>query len=64
MRGVNVTDQLTLFEAMPVADAAPVWSALTPEERAAVLSLLARLMARAVADLRDERAKALENGHE
>jgi len=58
-----VTEQLSLFETS-TEDAAPVWSSLAPEERALVLSVLARLMARAVADLRDQHGVAPENGHE
>lgn len=54
-----MTEQLTLFETTSMAEA-PVWSTLTPEERATVLSVLARLMARAVVDLRDEHASAPE----
>lgn len=57
-----MTEQLNLFETPDVAP--PVWSTLAPEERALVLSVLARLMARAVADLRDQDVVALENGHD
>jgi acyl-CoA reductase-like NAD-dependent aldehyde dehydrogenase len=49
-KGANVNEQLTLFEIAAPA-AAPVWDTLSAEERALVLSVLARLMARAVADL-------------
>jgi hypothetical protein len=45
-----VNEQLSLFE-IPAPGAAPVWDTLSAEERALVLSVLARLMARAVADL-------------
>lgn len=44
--------QLTLFET-PAPDAPRVWSSLSAEERAWAVSVLARLMARAVADLGD-----------
>jgi hypothetical protein len=47
-----VEQQLTLFE-IPASDAVRVWSILSAEERALVISVLARLMARAVADLGD-----------
>lgn len=42
--------QLTLFET-PAPDAPRVWSTLSAEERALAISVLARLMARAVANL-------------
>jgi hypothetical protein len=63
-RGVNVNEQLTLFETTPVAEATPVWDTLSVEERAAVLRMLARLMARAVADLHVGTANAPEDGRE
>jgi len=50
-----VEQQLTLFET-PEPDAPWVWSTLSAEERALAISVLARLMARAVADLGDRRA--------
>jgi hypothetical protein len=45
-----VEKQLTLFET-PAPDAPRVWSTLSAEERALAISVLARLMARAVANL-------------
>jgi hypothetical protein len=62
-RGVNVNEQLTLFDLMPAEAAAPVWSTLSEEERALLVSVLARLMARAVADLGDHSGHP-ENGHD
>jgi len=61
---VNVTDQLSLLET-PAHGAAPVWSTLDAERRALVVSTLARLMAKAVADLRAPVAAAKrESDHE
>lgn len=48
-RGANVTQQLSLLETPPPIGTAPVWSALDAEQRALVVSVLVRLMARAVA---------------
>jgi hypothetical protein len=48
-RGANVTAQLSLLETPPPVGTAPVWSALDAEQRALVVSVLVRLMARAVA---------------
>jgi hypothetical protein len=44
-----VTWQLSLLELPMPSDAAPVWDALVAEERAAVVSVLVRLMAKQVA---------------
>jgi len=48
-RGANVTEQLSLLETPPPVGTAPVWSALDAEQRALVVSVLVRLMAKAVA---------------
>lgn len=48
-RGANVTEQLSLLETSPPVGTAPVWSALDAEQRALVVSVLVRLMAKAVA---------------
>jgi hypothetical protein len=45
---VNVKEQLSLLEAPMPAGAAPVWDALDTEQRALVVSMLVRLIARAV----------------
>lgn len=58
-----MTEQLTLFDPMPAEDSAPVWSTLSVEERALVTSLLVRLMARAVAGLREHGAHP-ESSHD
>lgn len=57
-----MSDQLTLFEIRALATP-PVWGTLSAEERALVVSVLARLMARAVADLGDHNGDP-ENGHD
>jgi hypothetical protein len=44
-----VTWQLSLLELPTPSGAAPVWDALVAEERAAVVSVLVRLMAKQVA---------------
>jgi acyl-CoA reductase-like NAD-dependent aldehyde dehydrogenase len=61
-KGANVDDQLTLFE-LSATDVPPVWESLSAEERALVMSVVARLMARAIADLADHIAHR-ENGHD
>jgi len=48
-RGANVTQQLSLLETPPPVGTAAVWSALDAEQRALVVSVLVRLMAKAVA---------------
>lgn len=59
---MNVTEQLSLIET-PGHGATPVWSTLDAEQRALVVSVLVRLMARAVAHLR-EAAAGQENGRD
>lgn len=54
--------QLILFETS-TPNGPPVWDTLSADERALVVSVLARLMARAVADLADHSAHR-ESGHE
>lgn len=54
--------QLTLFETS-TPNGPPVWDTLSADERALVVSVLARLMARAVAGLADHSAHR-ESGHE
>ncbi len=46
-----MTEQLSLLET-PAHGAAPVWNTLDAQQRALVVSVLSRLMARAVAELR------------
>ena len=48
-RGAHVTEQLSLLETPPPIGTARVWSALDAEQRALVVSVLVRLMAKAVA---------------
>jgi hypothetical protein len=57
-----VDKQLTLFETS-APEGPPVWDTLSAEERALVVSVLARLMARAIADLADDSAHR-ESGHD
>jgi hypothetical protein len=57
-----VEQQLTLFETSAL-EGPPVWDTLSEEERALVMSVLARLMATTVADLADHSAHR-ENGHD
>jgi hypothetical protein len=57
-----VDQQLSLFETS-APEGHPVWDTLSAEERALVVSVLARLMARAIADLSDHSAHR-ENGHD
>ncbi len=54
-KGAQVEKQLTLFETS-APEGPPVWGTLSTEERASIVSVLARLMARAVADLADHSA--------
>lgn len=54
--------QLTLFET-PAPEATRVWSTLSAEERELAISVLARLMARVVANLGD-RGADLEDTHD
>ena len=59
-----MTEQLSLLET-PGQGAAAVWSTLNAEQRALVVSTLARLMAKAVAELCAPVAAAKrESGHE
>jgi hypothetical protein len=57
-----VDQQLSLFETS-APERPPVWETLGAEERALVVSVLACLMARAIADLADHSAHR-ENGHD
>jgi hypothetical protein len=57
-----VDKQLTLFETS-APEGPPVWDTLGAEERASIVSVLARLMARAIADLADDSAHR-DNGHD
>ena len=41
--------QLSFLEAPPLADAVPVWNALDEDQRAALVTKLARLIARTIA---------------
>jgi hypothetical protein len=47
-RGANVTEQLSLLETPAPVGSAAVWSALDAEQRALVMSVLVRLIAKAV----------------
>jgi hypothetical protein len=47
--GAKVTEQLSLLETPPPVGTAAVWRALDAEQRAFVVSVLVRLMAKAVA---------------
>lgn len=59
-----MTEQLSLLET-PAHGAGPVWSTLDDDQRALVVSMLARLMARAVTDLRARVVVAKqESGHD
>ena len=53
--------QLSFLEVPPAGEAAPVWSTLDEEQRAAVVTRLARLMAKTLAptpgEHRDERTE-------
>ena len=55
-RGANVTQQLSLLETSTPIGTAPVWSALDAEQRALVVSVLVRLMAKSVANDRERDA--------
>lgn len=43
--------QMTFLQAEPPPGAAPVWALLDPEERASIVTLLARLVTRMVAPM-------------
>lgn len=47
--------QLSFLEVPPPGDAAPVWSTLDEEQRASVVTKLARLMAKTIAHTPGER---------
>jgi len=55
-----VTEQLSLLETPPPIGTAPVWSTLDAEQRALVVSVLVRLMAKAVAHDREPDAADVE----
>ena len=56
-------EQLSLLEAPPPTGAAPVWNTLDTEQRALVLSMLVRLIAKVVVAL-GEPAADEERSHE
>ena len=47
------TQQLTLLEDPPPAGAAPVWNTLDEAQRAEIVTRIARLIAKAIAQLED-----------